>query len=494
MICPTEETIGAWLEGAVAGEDRRSLTEHFAACEGCRQVVALSAAAEPLRSVSLRYLGWSAAAAGILVAVFFLARMEGDRDRREVADRPPAGEDRVAEEPSPRTEAAVTPKTGEPSETRIAEKRPDEPPSTPEASPKVPEVSPDAVGARPEEPKKEEAPIAEAPPQGDREGPGETRAEAPADAFRATAILNASAGVRVGSEPVGEMHWLRHDESLVAREGGGFTVDGRLAVAMEADSELRIRLPRAQDVYEMAFVRGAAMIQSEAEPVALRVIRGSSSLELKDVQGIVAVDATGERLRMQIMDGYAVWNGQDIEEGKEVVEETAGRGHVERAARKLLESRKDQWERLRPEFMTLFETTFDEGPDEVFFIYEVPVGKVVATEEGRFVLASAGPQPEWRLTAELSPTREVIVRPRTVLRLRYRAPGAEVEIVLDGYSAKVPGSATWATVEIPLSAFQNEGVPLVTGDRIGSFSFSVSGRSAALELDRVALVQRKSVQ
>ncbi len=511
--CPRPEDLACWLEGGLSPAERRPVTAHLAACDDCRRAVGLASLVEtpPARALDEVLLArvvtasrhrpvWMwAAAGGILVALVLGLLFSRPRPQPPVGAQAPPSPETVVVRPDPLPEppAPVPPKPELPPQPELViQPQPPKPVPAPEPPRDLakPDANPEAPKPEPEKPKVE---VVQAPP-----GPTTTDLEAvfgPVFAVDPSGDVWLRRGTSSGAK-LGPFEQAGFLDTFSSREGGGFTLDARLSVALEKGAEAGLSWFKPDQAYTLHAGQGLVMIDTEGAAATIRVTRGGSTVTFSDLSGCLAVEPRGDQVAATLLRGRSdVRFGAETrkaEVGREVVMAADGKATVQAGETK---KKLDRLAALRPRTSTIFAASFDEKKDQVNpFPYTVLVGRV-AEGGGGFFLEGLHARPpaggKVEVTAALRPDRPISVTSDMVLRFRYRTTLPSFSVRLGAYSAAYVSRARpgqWAEGEIRRDAFTHEGVELVPSTEVAEVYFTgvVQRSIGAIEIDAVQFLRR----
>ncbi len=517
--CPGPDALAGWLEGKLSPEGRRPLAAHLAACDDCRRAVALAATLGPVpeaaldenllrRVVAASRRGparrWAAAAAAVLGAAALLAWLARPRGQTEVVQAPKQAPAAVVDrepvqEETPRKVVTPAPVAGTPAlPRRVVEPR-DEPPAKRKAEPR-----PEVVKEEPEPAKRMEAPPKpEGPaPVAAPEGPGKTVPDL-SGVFTAVFEVDPRGDLwlrRGRAEPAraGAFENVAPTDSFHARDGGaGFTLEVRATVVLEKGTEAAFCYFKPDKAYSVDLVRGLVMIDTQGLPQNWRASRGGAVLDFPSLNGRLALETSGEQISALLLEGRgdlkAGAKAEMMEAGREVVVSPEGKTSTRRA-----ETRKkaQRFGELRPKLSTAFAATFDEEEAGRPFAYGIAAGRLVREGAGLHLQAVPTDRDPALLAAEVRAERPVPYVSGLLLRFRYRTTAPSLTVRLGKFSAPfasgVPGGR-WADGEIPLAAFESEGVPIIPLEEAPGVRFEAAsdGKTAGrLDVDGIQFYRR----
>jgi hypothetical protein len=239
------------------------------------------------------------------------------------------------------------------------------------------------------------------------------------------------------------------------------------------------------------------MIDTQGLPQNWRASRGGATLVFSSLNGRLALEPRGEQLSALLLEGRVDLRSgskeERLEAGREATSVPGGRLTVRKA-----ETRKKalRFAELRPETMTVFSATFDGDEASRPFAYAVAAGERIQEGTERFLRGIPSEERgRTRMSVEVRAERPVLFTSGLMLRFRYRTAAATLTLRAGPFSAPFAAvtGGRWADGEVPLSAFENEGVPPVpleeiTGVRIEA---SFDGKSAGrLDVDGIYLIRR----
>ncbi len=503
--CPDAERLAGWIEGSLAEDDRLVVRAHLAACDECRRAVGLAAVLEPpspeapdeallervISAVRPRpALRWAVAAAGVaavLAISFWLAR-ETPPEPTPAAPAPVALEpvpEPLPEPPEirefPQVEEAVPPQ-------KVAAPAP-VPETAPEPRPPEPrpaEPKPESVAEAPRVEPPQALPEEKAPPE--RPAPGRTETDLSA-VFGAVFMVDPTGDLwvrRDGKEPAkaGAYERLELKDMLCARNApAGFTLEGRTSVVLEKGSEAAFCYFKPRGAYRLVLERGSVTIDTEGLAQSWQVARGTTELSFAGLDGRLSVEPRGEELAALLLEGRGEYGigrqGAKAEVGREMV---LARDGVASSRRVETRRRNARFEGQRPRVVTAFSVDFGVKEGLRPFAYQVTEGSVRVDAGLSCLRAQAyNPDPKQSVTmsSAIRPLPPMLCSSGMALRLRYRTSAADVKVTLGKFSNTLPtrsGPGRWVEAEIPLSAFENEGVMMVPYDEIPEIRFE--GESA----------------
>lgn len=515
-FCPPSDTLAGWVEGRLSAPEQAALKLHLAGCDQCRRAVALAATLEPAAeaplneallsrvvSASRRRPLWRwAAAAGVLSALavsLWFAR--------------PRAPERVVKAPEPAGALAQRPphQVGEPRIEVSEEPPPPSPKVAPKPEPAAPK-KPEAEVAKAEEPKpvppaEPAAPKPEPVTPPVRSAPGVTGTDL-ATVFASVFTVDPSGDLwiqRGEGHPskAGAFETVNRGDMLTASaQGGAFTLEGRATVVLEKGAEASVYFFKPDKSYELSLAKGLVMVDTEGSPQNWRITRGSSTLAFSNVVGRFSVEPRGEQFSALLLEGRGELRAgaasRRAEVGREVTSDgrSGGRGETRKKG--------DRFAELRPKSSTVFLATFDEKETERPFAYTVPAGRPASEGSGQYLEAAL---PESESTSTSSPekgTLKVAVKPEhpigfttgMVLRFRYRTTAPSFVLNLGEFShvyASKSVGGRWADAEIPLAAFEREGVmmvPVVNSVPDVRFEAPWLNKNSRLDVDGVQFLRR----
>jgi hypothetical protein len=525
-FCPSEETLSAWIEESLPEQERAGVTAHLATCDDCRRTVAIASGLEGaapgevdeelLQRVAAQarrrpWWNWAAAAA-LLVAfgIAFAFSRPAQKEPLGVSSAPPSwtpagppdrpqpapSELARAPEPTPLPVPTARPPTLEPAPGIPP------PPPVPSEKPAVPkETAPVAKAApsRPEPPRDPAPPALTAVPKVEPEPP---------PGYNPVFVI----------EPAGDL-WVKRDEGEAARVGAverisardafsarvaaaAFTLEGRASVALEKGTQASFSYNKPEDAFALGLSQGMVLVDTEGSSQRWQIQCGGASLTLRNLNGRFSVEPRGALLAATVLEGRgeAVVGSvaQKVEAGKEIVLSRDGALFTERsgdASRKLA-----RLVELRPKLMTAFSANFREKEETRLFGFQVAAGRMVLEPTAAYLRADQGgtyPKAGEKapISLALRPDRPVTCAAGMVLRFRYRTTFPNFTVRLGKFSVLFTPkgkSGQWTDGEIPLSAFEFEGVPMVPSDEAADLQLSASldKKIGLLDLEGVQFVRR----
>lgn len=468
--CPDAGRLAGWLEDTLAARERKEIAAHLAECDDCRRTVALSAEASETPAAPLeegavarwmrrvRPAGppvWSwVAAAAVLVAVAFLAlpRLR-PAPLEPTCAWPVLGTGEMARDADPPKDE---PKKEEKREIARKTKAP-------------PGVEPENLPPRREDPPKRETPK-------DETAKNETRTDQSA-LYEPLALLDASGDLWRGSDRVEGGARAGYGTVLESRSASaGFTLDGRATVAIEPKTRLWVARAKQDRAFTIALEAGFAFVDTEGAAQTWKLVGGVASLFLPRVRGRLLLELADGRLRVHVLQGEAdtpekrtVEAGHTLTAGESGAVVTPGSATADR-------KRLDRLREIRPASRTAFRATFDD--DAFGFTVRGTVrkgenGNCLGSDSGGVALRLENPVP---------------YQTGMILRFRCRSD-ADLTIRSGKYGTVAGGGDGWRTVEIPVEQFEDEAVPIVSGDLLEELRF-LPVRDCGVEVDGVELIVR----
>jgi hypothetical protein len=319
-------------------------------------------------------------------------------------------------------------------------------------------------------------------------------------------------------EPAGDL-WVKRDlgeaskvgavERISARDAfsarlapAAFTLEGRASVALEKGTQASFSYNKPEDAFALGLAQGMVLVDTEGSSQRWQIQCGGALLTLRNLNGRFSVEPRGALLTATVLEGRgeAVVGSvaQKIEAGKEIVLSRDGALFTEKsgdASRKLA-----RLVELRPKLMTAFSANFRDREEARLFGYQVAAGRMMSEAATSFLRADPGGSypkagDKAPLSLALRLDRPVTCAPGMVLRFRYRTTFPNFTIRLGKFSALFAPKAKpgqWADGEVPLSAFEFEGVPMVPSDEAVDVQLSASTEKkiGLLDLEGVQFVRR----
>ena len=501
--CPKPEDLAAWLEGGLSPQERGPVTSHLAACDDCRRAVGVASLVEdaPARPVdevllarvvtaSRRRPVWMWAVAGaLLVALvlgFVLFRPVPTVEVRSTADAPKIPAPVVIHATPPAPDPAPVPKPEEPKPLVKVEEKP-APPKPEEPKPVV------KVEEKPEPPKP--VPEPEKPKEVVTVPPVKTETDLSV-VFGPVFVVDPAGDLLLRGAKVGAFEQAGYKDTFTSREGGGFTLDARVSVALEKGASAGLSWFKPDQAYTVHSDQGLVLVDTEGATFSFRVTRGGATIVFANLNGCLSVEPRGDQVAATLLRGKS-----DLKIGSEVRKAEVGREVVLAADGKTTqqpgETKKklDRLMALRPKSSTIFAASFDEKKDEVSpFPYTVLVGRVATGPSGLFLEAVKGGD-KLEVAAALRPDRAIPVTSDMVVRFRYRTNLPSFTVRLGQHAAIFTSKARagqWAEGEIRRDAFAFEGVALEPSAEVAEVRFTgvIPRNVGSLEVDAVQFLRR----
>ena len=506
--CLGTEALASWIEGSLSARERGRVESHLAGCDGCRRAVTIASQMESppaggtVNPVLLKrvvstarrrpWKNWAAAAAILVaVAVAFALSGPGEQPGTVLKPTPPA--------PGPSEDVEET--------TRLVVKAPSPPDLAPKPAPvplpePEPKVQPEPEPIPPPEPSKS---IVKDPPEPTDEpkpepvpkrNPGKTEFDA-AGVFDKVFVIDPAGDirlrrgkghpVRVGAfEKVG-----RSDVFEVAKNGrgGAFTLEAVATIALEKGAAVNVAYFKPDHAYSLTVLSGPVMVDTEGGTQNWKLTSGTINLNLTGVNGKISVEPFSDRISAVILDGRAGFKigaeTRPIRAGREVVLAADGTAETKEKRAVTLRRSLDRLKRLRPRTSTAFEADFEDGEAQGPFPYALPGGKVLKEQSIAYLrVAPADP-------VDLRPARPIECSDGMILRLRFRSDGGVFDLRLGEYRLAHPAGGArsrWREEDLPLAAFEHEGVPMVPGKSFAELRIEKEG--GFLDVDRVQFLRR----
>jgi hypothetical protein len=518
--CPTTEDLAGWLQGSLDPQARGHLTSHLAACDECRRTLAIASTIDappaiPINGMLLsrvvaasrprRTLPFAAAAAAALavVAVGFSLFSRSAPTPPVTAVHPPPAVEPVAVKPvvKPEDPRTVTPAPlpAPPTPTVEAPKAPVAVETPKTAEKPVPTEKP-----APEKPAPVAPDVVEKPVVKDTPPP----VKAPVDVLTLAPVFVI--------DPVGDL-WLKRDQAeakavslekaaykdkFTTRNGtAAFTLEARTSVMLEKNSEVAFWHQKSDDIYSLALDQGLVMLDTEGSSQKWQISFGNSKLDYNNLNGRLAVESRGDRMSALLLDGSAELKIGSMAKkalvGQEFVFSREGTVVEQKVETQKKLARLDE---LRPKVFTAFSSTFDEKGDEFQpYPYAVVAGKRALGPAGFYLQADSllaqKPGEKNGLASEIHLDRAFGVVSGMLIKFRYRTNLPAFSLKIGNYSVDFASrvrAGQWGDGEIPLGAFQHEGIPMIPTDPVENVRFtgSTERKNGQLDIDGVQFLRR----
>lgn len=501
-FCPGPGPLAAWLEGALPAAERAGVTAHLSDCDECRRAVSIARGVEPgapaavneglldhVVAVARRKPVWRWVAAAVLVAG--IAALFS-RPRRE-----PPVEPVVAQPAAPRIlPVAVVPAPAPAPVAPISvNELPVEAPETPVAvasvpAPPPPEVKKETPVALPEIP----APVAP---------PAAVRTLAPLVVFDPAGDLWVRRG-KAGAARVGPFEKVTPVDSFSSRNApGAIRVEGRASVVFEKGAEASMGFDAPLQAYHLALEKGAVMIDTEGSAQRWEIHQGAAGVIFSAFKGRLSLEPRPGALAALVIDGQGEFQVGDqkgtVAAGREVLVSDDGKVTSQAADTK---KKIRRFEEIRPRSLTAFSATFDDKEGQRPFVYEVRTGLAKADAGGAWLQGAdpgeydpARPSDKRLVRVALKLGRPVTCASDMILRFRYRTTAPSFSVNLGRFSSVYRSRTTggqWRDAEIPLKAFEHEGVSMVPSDEFPDVRMEAEfdRKAGMLDVDGIYLVRR----
>lgn len=262
-----------------------------------------------------------------------------------------------------------------------------------------------------------------------------------------------------------------------------FTLNGEDIVVLDRDTE--ISLARLSAGYVLSLDRGLVYVESKSD---WEFSSQGQTLSMTKMNGCVAFEKRRQSIHGFVIKGSygSIAEGWSIEPGPKRVEASELRRHRER------------FDRARPKEQTLFWATFDEEAPPYRITggvtrqaKESQLGYILAANVvGELIPGKAGPV---EMGASVKFPREIPFTRGFTLRFGYRTRASRLAVSLKRFTTELSSvsKGKWTQAEIPVAQFEEEGIPIVPGDRFDEATFAVpSNENGFLEIDSIQIVRR----